>query len=122
MKLAVKKCLACTGGGLGGLLAGHAGCLAATLWAGLGAGVGAGAAGAVIPLSMLVFGTLASAAGLALWFRLRGATAPLREKQVVMASVLLGLLISIALHHPLSSQTAEISFDPFAAFCGQLPV
>jgi hypothetical protein len=118
MKLAVKKCLACTGGGLGGLLAGHAGCLAATLWA----SVGAGAAGAVLPLSMLVFGALASAAGLALWFRLRGATAPLREKQVVMASVLLGLLISIALHHPLSSQTAEISFDPFAAFCGQLPV
>lgn len=113
MKLAVKKCLACTGGGLGGLLAGHAGCLAATIVAG---------AAAAMPLSMFIFGALASGAGLALWFHLRGDAASLREKQVVMASALLGLLISIALHHPPASHSPEISFDPFAAFCGQLPV
>ncbi|MBL8714346.1 MAG: hypothetical protein JNM12_15755 [Alphaproteobacteria bacterium] len=112
MKLAVRKCLACTGGGVSGLLAGHAGCLAATIFAG---------AAAALPLSMFIFGAIASAAGLALWFHLRGDAASLREKQVVMASALLGLLISIALHHPSSAGAEEITFNPFDAFCGQLP-
>lgn len=112
MKLAVKKCFACTGAGLGGLLAGHAGCLAAAIFAGTAA---------VMPLSMFVFGAVAGGAGLALWFHLRGPAASWREKQVVVAGALLGLLVSIALHHPPASPALEISFDPFAAFCGQLP-
>lgn len=112
MKLAVKKCLACTGGGLGGLLAGHAGCLAATIFAG---------AAAAMPLSMFIFGAIASGAGLALWFHLRGPAASLREKQIVAAAALLGLLISISLHHPGIAGAEDITFNPFDAFCGQLP-
>lgn len=116
MKLAVRKCLACTGGGLGGLLAGHAGCLAATIFAGAAA-----ASPFSAPLSMFIFGAMASGAGLALWFHLRGPAASLREKQIVAAAALLGLLLSIALHHPAASPAMEVSFDPFAAFCGKLP-
>ncbi|MDF3025618.1 MAG: hypothetical protein K0R10_2979 [Alphaproteobacteria bacterium] len=120
MKLAAKKCLACTGGGFGGLLAGHAGCLAATLLAGIGVSVGTGAAVAM-PLSMFIFGALTTTAALALWFRLRGPAASLREKQSVVACAVLGLLISIALHHPTTADAEAITFSPFDAFCGQLP-
>ena len=87
-----KSCVLCAGSGAGGLLLGHAGCIAAASATFLGAA----AAGATI--TSLVIGGAGMAAGLCLWWKLGGSRAPCLGKVIVVGGAITGFALMNVFH------------------------
>lgn len=90
-----RRCAACAGSGTGGFLIGHAGCILTPLAL---AGVGITGAAVSTPALAVAFGAAATAGGLYLWQKMRGADATPFERRAVTGGMLAGFAFSIGLH------------------------
>lgn len=114
----LKKTFAAAGGGAGGMLAGHAGCLAAPV---LLATAGITTATAGLSVLAIAFSAAATAGGLYAWKHMRGHQAGKWEKRLVIGSAIAGLAISTAMNlgglhqHHHRNNAPEL---PAAVICG----
>ncbi len=115
---AFKKAFAAIGGGAGGMLAGHAGCLVAPV---LLATAGITTATAGLSVLAIAFSAAATAGGLYAWRHMRGHQAGKWEKRLVIGGAIAGLAISTAMNlgglhqHHHQSHAPEM---PAAVICG----
>lgn len=114
----LKKAFAAVGGGAGGMLAGHAGCLVAPI---LLATAGLTTATAGLSVLAIAFSAAATAGGLYAWKHMRGHRAGNLEKRLVIGGAIAGLAVSTAInlgglhqHHP-PNHAPEL---PAAVICG----
>jgi hypothetical protein len=114
----LKKAFAAVGGGAGGLLAGHAGCLVAPV---LLATAGITTATAGLSVLAIAFSAAATAGGLYAWKHMRGHLAGKLEKRLVIGGAIAGLAISTAMNlgglhqHHHQNNAPEL---PAAVICG----
>jgi hypothetical protein len=114
----LKKAFAAVGGGAGGLLAGHAGCLVAPV---LLATAGITTATAGLSVLAIAFSAAATAGGLYAWKHMRGYQAGKWEKRLVIGGAIAGLSMSAAMNlggfhqHHHQSHAPEL---PAAVICG----
>lgn len=114
----LKKAFAAVGGGAGGLLAGHAGCLVAPV---LLATAGITTATAGLSVLAIAFSAAATAGGLYAWKHMRSHQAGKWEKRLVIGGAIAGLAMSAAMNlggfhqHHHQNHAPEL---PAAVICG----
>lgn len=114
----LKKAFAAVGGGAGGMLAGHAGCLVAPV---LLATAGITTATAGLSVLAIAFSAAATAGGLYAWKHMRGHQAGKWEKRLVIGGAIAGLAISTVMNlgglhqHHHQNHAPEL---PAAVICG----
>lgn len=111
----LKKAFAAVGGGAGGLLAGHAGCLVAPV---LLATAGITTATAGLSVLAIAFSAAATAGGLYAWKHMRGHQAGKWEKRLVIGGAIAGLAISTAMNLGGLHQHHHAPELPAAVICG----
>jgi hypothetical protein len=115
MKDSFKKCAHCAGSGVAGVALSHLGCIAAPI--GMTAiGLAGGAVGGAASIAI---GAAFTAAGLGLWYGLRGRHAPPLERKLVIGSALAGFALMTVFncaggghehhHHHMQMEKKEVS-------------